>query len=469
MIQSQPGGPLPGMPPTGVVQAGATSMAGMPSGVVQAGGPAAAGLVPGAVAPPNMISPPGVPSAPGMPAPPVPGHATAGLPLPPGAQGPGGGMPFGAVAAAGALPPHLASPFPSKRTSVRFAGPAGMRIAWYVQNPDGTAGFTKSQLEAPARYNFNQAAIYRLKLSNIPNRPALELYPTLEVVPTNGKTDAFVAHSSVPVFFTEEDFDQVAAGNYVVKVIYLPDPQFQDLAVVGPDEVVSTRLEPGIDPIAEACRRGSILLVVRMGNIDLEAPNTPPMDAPNPYLNRIPGTATPRPMVPGMMPPGMGMGPGAAGQGPMVPYGAAGMGRPMMPGMGAPMMGNPAMQPGRMLPPAMPTGSGMPQQPAVPGVPLTKTSIPGTQGSVASADGANPGVQQVVYNIPSGKGQGNVGNTAGSSWYSQTTPGSTGGASTPAQLASQDNGLVPPPDTKLTRERRWWFGSKSTGSSSSDQ
>src|SRR5262249_29507343 len=100
--------------------------------------------------------------------------------------------------------------------------------------------------------------------------PGLELYPTVEVAPASAKTGAFLAHSAVPVSFTEEDFEQVAAGNYVVKVVYLPDPQFEGPAAAGPDEVVSSRLEPGVDPILEARRRGSILLVLRLGNIDLE-------------------------------------------------------------------------------------------------------------------------------------------------------------------------------------------------------
>src|SRR5262249_37566808 len=148
-------------------------------------------------------------------------------------------------------------------------------------------------------------------------------YPTLEVVPANRKTEAFLAHSAVPVVFTEEDLDQVTSGNYVVKVIYLPDPQFQDLATTGPDEVVSSRLEPGVDPIAEACRRGSILLVVRVGNIDLEAPNTPAMNAPSPYQQMRPGMPGCQvqnlPPYPQQMPQ-MGMGmpgmPGMPGMGP---------------------------------------------------------------------------------------------------------------------------------------------------------
>jgi hypothetical protein len=98
----------------------------------------------------------------------------------------------------------------------------------------------------------------------------VELYPTLEVAPVTPRTDAYLAHSPIPVQFTEEDFDQVLSGNFVTKVIYLPDPEFQELALAGVETLVSTRLDPGVDPIAEADRRGSILAILRMGNKDLE-------------------------------------------------------------------------------------------------------------------------------------------------------------------------------------------------------
>ena len=51
-------------------------------------------------------------------------------------------------------------------------------------------------------------------------------------------------------------------------MIYLPDPEFQELALAGVETLVSTRLDPGVDPIAEADRRGSILAIVRIGNKD---------------------------------------------------------------------------------------------------------------------------------------------------------------------------------------------------------
>ena len=128
----------------------------------------------------------------------------------------------------------------------------------------------RSPLVIPGRQDFYQGAIYRLKLTNIPGRAGVQLYPTLEVAPVTPRTDAYLAHSPIPVQFTEEDFDQVVSGNFVTKVIYLPDPEFQELALAGVETLVSTRLDPGVDPIAEADRRGSILAIVRMGNKDLE-------------------------------------------------------------------------------------------------------------------------------------------------------------------------------------------------------
>src|SRR5688572_24489450 len=130
--------------------------------------------------------------------------------------------------------------------------------------------FDSEPLVVPGRQDFYQGAIYRLKLTNIPGRPGVELYPTLEIAPVTPRTDAYLAHSPIPVQFTEEDFDQVLSGNFVTKVIYLPDPEFQELALAGVETLVSTRLDPGVDPIAEADRRGSILAILRMGNKDLE-------------------------------------------------------------------------------------------------------------------------------------------------------------------------------------------------------
>jgi hypothetical protein len=222
----------------------------------------------------------GPPSGPGAP-------VNAGvLPVP-------GMGPPGAVAAVGAIVPGMHPPVINQRTSIRFTGPAGMKITW--QLPGGGFNDEATGLTAPKEYNFLQGQVYRLRLSQVlPNFPGRTFYPTLEVVPANPKTVTFLAHASVPVTFTDDDFNQVVAGNLVVKVIYLPDREYADFATVaGAEEIVSTRLEPGADPIAEAQRRGSILAIIRIGNIDLENRSSPAMTAP-------PGGI----MVPQGLPPG---------------------------------------------------------------------------------------------------------------------------------------------------------------------
>jgi hypothetical protein len=387
----QVGAQMPGMssPPGGMM-----APPGMPMGPPMMG--------PGG----GMMPPPGMPSngsnsftmphgplsgvVPGMtPSAPPGGYAGPNGPMiPPGSMqfmpsGPfPGGRPPGAVAALGAItgPGYMpgGAGYKIGRTQIRFARPSGMKVAWLTQGADGRPGYSAPVIESPGRYNFLQASIYRLKLSNVEGRPGLEIYPTLEVVPCNPKTEAFLAHSAVPVEFTPEDFQEVADGKYVVKVIYLPDPQFQELAAAGTEEIISTRLEPGADPILEAQRRGSILLVIRLGNVDQEAPNTPPLDNSG-QNNPMQAMMPPDMMPPGMMPPGA-MPPGMAGPirpmgptSPPVPTGPGGSaGAPSIPsylrsGPGLPMPSDPM---GPQAPGAGPTSTG----PAMPGMPPDMTA-----------------------------------------------------------------------------------------------
>ncbi|MBL8850705.1 MAG: hypothetical protein JNG89_13580 [Planctomycetaceae bacterium] len=166
----------------------------------------------------------------------------------------------------GLLSAPMQPPVVNATTQVRFLGPEGMSIGWQIPE-----GFANNQLTAPDRYNFAQGATYRLKLSGIPGRETT-LYPTLHIYPTHPTTEAYLSHNALPIRLTDEDLDQVDTNNFVTKVVYLPDAKHQELAVAGVEELVSTRLMPGLDPIAEADRRGTIMAVVRIGNMDFEMP-----------------------------------------------------------------------------------------------------------------------------------------------------------------------------------------------------
>ncbi len=175
----------------------------------------------------------------------------------------GAGAAAGGMAAMGGPGGGMAS---SPIVQILFDRPEMMQINWDV---GGVGQYDSAPLVIPGRQNFLQGAIYRLKISAIEGRPGLELYPTLEVGPPSNRTAAYLAHSAIPIQFNQEDFDQVSAGNFVTKVMYVPDPEYQELALAGVDTLVSTRLDPGVDPIVEADRRGAILAIIRIGNKDL--------------------------------------------------------------------------------------------------------------------------------------------------------------------------------------------------------
>jgi len=199
----------------------------------------------------------------------------------PGVEGPGPGVlnPIGLASA---------NSFTGRSTQIKFVEPEGMSIGWQIPG-----GYAENQLTAPGRYSFHQGASYRLKLTNLGvNREGLVLYPTLQVYPAHPQTDAYLAHSCVPVQITDEDLDQVQANNFVTKVIYLPDPQHQELAIAGVETLVSTRLDPGLDPVAEADRRGTILAVLRIGNMDMESPEASAMIAPDGTIQQASHTRT---------------------------------------------------------------------------------------------------------------------------------------------------------------------------------
>src|SRR4051794_22964361 len=218
-----------------------------------------------------------------------------------GSSCPGAGGGGGAGGGAGGAQPGRR--FPNVRSQVYFLDPDNMKIGWQAGGGAGERVYLPAQLTVPARYNFLQGYIYRLKLTEIPGRPGVQLYPTIEVAPTTPATDAYLTHNPIPVQFTAEDFDQVVdGGNFVTKVIYLPDPKYQELAIAGVETLVSTRLEPGVDPILEADKRGTILLIVRLGAIDLEMPGS------TTGAVVVPGTVVTPPggavLPPGSLPPG---------------------------------------------------------------------------------------------------------------------------------------------------------------------
>jgi hypothetical protein len=147
---------------------------------------------------------------------------------------------------------------------VRLEGPLGARIRTVPPRGGASPKSDPVSLTLPVRLSLPAGRFYRLKLSHIPNCPGLDLYPTLEVAPATPQTTTFLEHNCVPIGLTMEEIELVRDGNFLTKVICLPDSGDSK-----PIEISSAHGKV-TDPIAEARRQGQILAVVRVGDIDLE-------------------------------------------------------------------------------------------------------------------------------------------------------------------------------------------------------
>jgi hypothetical protein len=100
-----------------------------------------------------------------------------------------------------------------------------------------------------------------LKLSDIPQRPGVSYFTTIEIPTPDATTRPFVNGSAIAVEFTDQDFDHVDKGDLITKVVYITRGRAASVA--------SYEHSDG-DVLQEARRRGAILAVVRMGDIDLQ-------------------------------------------------------------------------------------------------------------------------------------------------------------------------------------------------------
>lgn len=144
----------------------------------------------------------------------------------------------------------------------------GGRVGFYTQPEGGEV-----QLEAPAAAAMQVGSVYRLKISDMPERPGVELYPTVELLdrlhPPRGREAEF----PVPISFTEQEIRYAIQGRLVTKVIYLEQPD--RAAAVRNTAAARTRIaDPRENVLAAADEAGRPMAIVRLGG-RVPDPNVP--------------------------------------------------------------------------------------------------------------------------------------------------------------------------------------------------
>jgi len=169
------------------------------------------------------------------------------------------GGPVEAVAAAPAGPV-----IPVDVQVVRFQGPAGVTLEVLGPNPEPVPVVGAPAL---ATVGLKVGVAYRLRLTNLPDRPGAELYPVIEMVGHLHRPPGIdPGKYPVRVVFTQDDFDDVVdRGRLVTQVVYLEDPE-QALPISLPkDQIPVVSLNPSEEPLKVAAALGRVVGIVRTG------------------------------------------------------------------------------------------------------------------------------------------------------------------------------------------------------------
>jgi uncharacterized repeat protein (TIGR01451 family) len=164
---------------------------------------------------------------------------------------------------------HQAAPAPTDLASllrsgwvqiVRIEEPAGAKVE--IASNGGVV-----ELTVPGHVGLALGRDYRLRVSNIPDKQGLEMFPTIRLIgylvppPNVNPID-----NPIPLQFTAQDFDEASRGRLVSNVIYLEDPTTALPRAFPEGELPIVEVPPHEDAIFRASDLGRPMIFIQLGN-----------------------------------------------------------------------------------------------------------------------------------------------------------------------------------------------------------
>jgi hypothetical protein len=117
--------------------------------------------------------------------------------------------------------------------------------------------------------------VYRLQVTNIPNNPGLELFPTVEVIDRLYPPPGLALRFPIPVELTQDELEMAARGMFVTRVIYVEDPSLAlPVRQTKNGEQPWMEARRGEDPLVVADSLGRPVAILRIGGRVPAAPGT---------------------------------------------------------------------------------------------------------------------------------------------------------------------------------------------------
>ncbi len=143
---------------------------------------------------------------------------------------------------------------------VKLIAPHGTRIgaAQDDANCDG---------QAPALLGLQVGVPYRLRIAHVGFSGGMELYPSVELLDRVYPPEGMETRFAIPIELTDEDLRLASSGQYIVRVIYVEDPDLAlPLAESSDSPQRSFDVQDDQDPLAVADVYGRPIAIVRLGS-----------------------------------------------------------------------------------------------------------------------------------------------------------------------------------------------------------
>ncbi len=170
--------------------------------------------------------------------------------------------------------PHAVTMQQAAFQPVAFSGPEGVRFAL---PENGTFNEGESQLMA----GLMVGAVYRFRVTGIPDSVGAELYPTIELIGRTYPPPGLETKYPIPINMSKTDLEQALSGNLVTRVIYLEDPQSAMPLAMKRTESRPVDIPIDQDALATADSLGRPIAILRIGS---KAPPRNPVLEPTFYF-----------------------------------------------------------------------------------------------------------------------------------------------------------------------------------------
>lgn len=139
---------------------------------------------------------------------------------------------------------------------VRITLPGGGQVTFL--DGDGSAQ------PSPAQTTLLVGHVYRVRISDLPDKPGVELYPTIELVDRLHPPAELADEFPVPIEITDNEIRYALDDRMVTKVVYLENPELAspEPQANGPH---TTDMSPSANLLETATHLGRPVVILRMG------------------------------------------------------------------------------------------------------------------------------------------------------------------------------------------------------------